>query len=246
MTDSPMRFGTKVVHAGQHPEPVTGAIMPPIFQTSTYVQPELGQEHGVRICPGAESDPGGLGTNGGRVGEAGPTGIAFASGLSAIETVVKRLSAGDHVVTEENTYGGTTRMFNHVLSRLGIEFTFVDSRDPANVAEAMRPNDPARPRGIPLQPAHAALRYRSRGEGRSRRRRHSSVWITPSRHPSISGPLELGADVVMHSTTKYLNGHSDVLGGMPWWWQTRPWPKNSCSFGSPPDPFLDRWTAGSA
>ena len=211
MTDSPMRFGTKVVHAGQQPEPVTGAIMPPIFQTSTYVQPELGKNTGYEYArvqnPTREAWERMVAAL-----ENGTTGIAFASGLSAIETVVKRLSAGDHVVTEENTYGGTTRMFNHVLSRLGIEFTFVDSRDPANVAAAMRPTT----RLVHVESPSNPLMRLCDIEAVAKVAHDGGAILCVDNtfaSPFNQRPLELGADVVMHSTTKYLNGHSDVLGG---------------------------------
>ena len=123
-------FGTKAIHAGVEPEPVTGAIMTPIFQTSTYVQPAVGEplsgsyDYGRTANPTREALEASIAAL-----ESGSFGVAFASGLAALEAIVKRLSAGDHVISEENTYGGTTRMFNHVLSRLGIKFTYVDARD---------------------------------------------------------------------------------------------------------------------
>jgi cystathionine beta-lyase/cystathionine gamma-synthase len=134
------RFATRAVHAGQTPEATTGAIMPPIFQTSTYVQPAIAEPLGgmydyARVAnPTREALERNLAAL-----ESGHHGVAFASGLAAIESVVKRLSAGDHIVSEENTYGGTTRMFTRVLSKLGLEFTFVDTRDPDAIAAAMRP-----------------------------------------------------------------------------------------------------------
>ncbi|MDH5589505.1 MAG: PLP-dependent transferase, partial [Gemmatimonadota bacterium] len=136
-----LRFGTRTIHAGVKPEPVTGAIMTPIFQTSTYVQPAVGEPLGGSYDYGRTANPTreALEANVASL-ESGTHAVAFASGLAAIEAIVKRLSAGDHVVSEENTYGGTTRMFNKVLSRLGIEFTYVDSREPGAVEAAMRPN----------------------------------------------------------------------------------------------------------
>ncbi|MGD2070828.1 MAG: PLP-dependent transferase, partial [Gemmatimonadota bacterium] len=135
------RFGTRAVHAGQAPEPTTGAIMPPIFQTSTYVQPEAarpkeGPQGGYDYARVANPTREALEANVASL-EGGRHGIAFSSGLAAIEAVVKRLSAGDHVVSEENTYGGTTRMFTRVLANLGLEFSFVDTRDPARVRDAL-------------------------------------------------------------------------------------------------------------
>ncbi len=148
--DNAANFGTLAVHAGQEPEETTGAIMTPIFQTSTYVQPELakpkrGYDYARLKNPTREA----LEANVAAL-EGGRHGIAFASGLAAIESVVKRLSAGDHIVSEENTYGGVTRMFMQVLQKLGIEFTFVDTRDPSCIAEAMRANTKLGP--PPLDP----------------------------------------------------------------------------------------------
>ena len=127
---SDLSFGTLAIHAGVEPEPVTGAIMTPIFQTSTYVQPAVGEPRDGKYDYGRTANPTREALEASIAAlERGSHGIAFASGLAAIEAIVKRLSAGDHVVSEENTYGGTTRMFNHVLSRFGIEFTYVDARD---------------------------------------------------------------------------------------------------------------------
>src|SRR5687768_12573303 len=138
--DERYRFGTLAVHAGQEPEPTTGAIMTPIFQTSTYVQPAvaeplLGYDYARVQNPTREA----LERNVAAL-EGGKHGLAFASGLAAIEAVIKRLSTGDHVVSEENTYGGTTRMFNRVLAKLGIEFTYVDTSDADAVRAALKPN----------------------------------------------------------------------------------------------------------
>jgi len=135
-----LRFGTKAIHAGVTPEPTTGAIMTPIFQTSTYVQPAVGEpighyDYGRTANPTREALEANLAAL-----ESGSEAVAFSSGLAAIEAIVKRLSAGDHVVSEENTYGGTGRLFNQVLTRFGIEFTYVDSGDAEAVRDAMRPN----------------------------------------------------------------------------------------------------------
>jgi cystathionine gamma-lyase len=208
---SPHRLATRAIHAGQAPEPVTGAIMPPIFQTSTYVQAELGGE--VAYDYARVSNPTREALERNLAGlEGGRHGLAYASGLAAIEGVVKLLSAGDHVVSEENTYGGTNRMFNHVLSRLGITFTFVDSRDPEAVRRAMRPETRLVHVETPTNPmmrlcdldAVAAIAH----EGGARLM-VDNTFATPVNQR----PLEFGADIVVHSTTKYLNGHSDVIGG---------------------------------
>jgi cystathionine gamma-lyase len=204
-------FATRAVHAGQRPDPSTGAIMPPIYQTSTYVQPELGRHLGYEYArvqnPTREALEGNLAAL-----EGGAHGIAFASGLSAIEAVIKTLDAGDHVVSEENTYGGTTRMFTRVLSRLGIEFTFVDSRDPDRVRDAMRPGTRLLHVETPTNPMMRLCDLEAMAEIAHEADALLMVDNTFAT-PYNQRPLELGVDIVAHSTTKYLNGHSDVLGG---------------------------------
>ena len=213
MTNSPTDgFGTRAVHAGQRPDPTTGAIMPPIYQTSTYVQPELGRHLGYEYArvqnPTREALEGNVASL-----EGGSHGIAFSSGLAAIECVVKLLSAGDHVVSEENTYGGTNRMFNHVLSRLGIDFTFVDSRDPDQVRDAVRPETKLLHMETPTNPMMRLSDLEAMAEIAGEAGALLMVDNTFAT-PFNQRPLETGADIVAHSTTKYLNGHSDVLGGM--------------------------------
>ncbi len=215
MTDEPTprtpAFGTRAVHAGQAPDPTTGAIMPPIYQTSTYVQPELGRHLGYEYArvqnPTREALEGNLAAL-----EGGRHGLAFASGLSAIEAVIKNLSAGDHVVSEENTYGGTNRMFNKVLSRLGIEFTFVDTRDPGEVRAAMRETT----RLLHVEtPTNPMMRLSDLGAMAGIAHEAGALLMVDNTFstPYNQRPLEHGADIVVHSTTKYLNGHSDVIGG---------------------------------
>ena len=140
MTDRNHRFATRAVHAGHHADPFAGAVMPPVYQTSTYIQdalnePRNGYEYARVQNPTREALERTIAAL-----EGATHGAAFASGLAAIEAIVKTLSVGDHVVSEENVYGGTYRMFTQVLARLGLEFTFVDGRDPQHIADAMRPN----------------------------------------------------------------------------------------------------------
>lgn len=211
-SDANHRIATRAIHAGQSPEPVTGAIMPPIFQTSTYVQSELGAPVAYDYARVSNPTREALERNVAGL-ESGRHALAFASGLAAIEGVVKLLSAGDHVVSEENTYGGTNRMFNHVLSRLGIQFTFVDARDPDQVRDAMRPETKLVHLETPTNPMMRlcdleAIAGIAREGGA--RLMVDNTFATPVNQR----PLELGADFVVHSTTKYLNGHSDVIGGI--------------------------------
>jgi len=209
-----LSFGTLAIHAGVTPEPVTGAIMTPIFQTSTYVQPAVGEPRNGTYDYGRTANPTreALEANIAAL-ENGAHGIAFSSGLAAIEAVVKRLSAGDHVVSEENTYGGTTRMFNFVLSRLGIEFSYVDARDTDAVAAAMRPNTKLVHVETPTNPMMRLCDIAAIAEVAHDAGALLAVDNTFA-SPYNQRPLELGADFTIHSSTKYVNGHSDVIGGL--------------------------------
>jgi cystathionine beta-lyase/cystathionine gamma-synthase len=207
------RFGTLAIHAGQVPEATTGAIMPPIFQTSTYVQPKLGEPKGgyeyARVQnptrEAMEANIAGL--------EGGRHGMAFASGMAAIGAIVQRLSAGDHVVYEENVYGGTHRFFDKVMRRLGIDFTAVDSSDPQRVADAVRPTTRLIHLETPTNPMMKLCDIEAIVGIANARGIHVVVDNTFA-SPYNQRPLELGAHMVVHSSTKYLNGHSDVVGGI--------------------------------
>jgi cystathionine beta-lyase/cystathionine gamma-synthase len=206
-------FGTRAIHAGVAPEKVTGAIMTPIFQTSTYVQPAVGEplghyDYGRTANPTREALEANLAAL-----ESGTRAVAFASGIAAIEAIVKRLSAGDHVVSEENTYGGTTRMFNRVLSRLGISFTYVDSTDAEAVKAAVRPETKLVHVETPTNPMMRVCDIEAVAEVAHDAGALLSVDNTFA-SPFNQRPLELGADFSVHSSTKYVNGHSDVIGGI--------------------------------
>ncbi len=212
MSDPKVRFGTRCVHAGQSPEPVTGAITTPLFQTSTYVQDGLGRhrgyEYGRLQNPTREAAEANIAAL-----EGARHGISFSSGLAAIECLVKTVAAGGHVVSEENTYGGTTRMFTQVLDRLGIEVTLVDTRDEAAVRAAVRPDT----RLIHLETPSNPLMRIADIEVLARTAEAAGALLCVDNtfaSPCNLNPLALGADVVVHSTTKYLSGHSDVLGGV--------------------------------
>ncbi len=213
MNDRDYRFATRAIHAGQRPDPSTGAIMPPVYQTSTYVQPALGEPvAGYEYARVTNPTRDALQANVAAL-EGGRYGAAFGSGLAAIEAVVKRLSAGDHVVSEENTYGGTPRMFNTVLGRLGIEFTYVDGRDPELIRKAIRTDT----RLIYLEtPTNPMMRITDLAAAAEIGRQAGIPTCVDNTFatPYNQRPLELGIDLVVHSTTKYMNGHSDVVGGM--------------------------------
>lgn len=205
-------FGTRAIHAGQRPDPTTGAIMTPVYQTSTYVQPELGRHLGYEYArthnPTREALEGNVASL-----ESGRFGLAFASGLAATDTVIKLFSAGDHVVCGEGVYGGTYRLFDRVLRRLGVDFTFVDSGDLDAIRAALRPTT----RMVHLETPTNPMMRLSDIAGAAEIAHAAGAWLSVDNtfaSPYNQRPLELGADLVIHSTTKYLNGHSDMVGGL--------------------------------
>ena len=212
MTRPNVRFATRCIHAGQSPEPTTGAITTPVFQTSTYVQDGLGRHRGYEYArlqnPTREATEANIASL-----EDGAHGIAFSSGLAAIECLAKVAASGAHVVSEENTYGGTTRMLTQVLNRLGMEVSLVDCRDLDAVRDAIRPNTCL---VLAETPSNPLMRITDVAAVAEVAHRAGAVLCVDNTFasPFNQNPLALGADVVVHSTTKYLNGHSDVLGGV--------------------------------
>ena len=213
MDNNELHFGTLAIHAGQTPDPTTGAIMPPIYQTSTYVQPALGEplqgyEYARVQNPTREAMERNIAAL-----ESGKHGMAFASGMAAIEAIIKTLSAGDHVIYEENVYGGTHRMFTMVMARFGVEFTRVDSRDLDAVRAAVKPNTKLIHIETPTNPMMRITDLR--GVAKIAREAGALVAVDNTfASPYNQRPIELGCDIVVHSSTKYLNGHSDVIGGI--------------------------------
>ena len=206
------RLGTRAVHAGQRPDETTGAIMSPIYQTSTYVQPGLGNHKGFEYARTRNPTRDALERNVAAL-EGGPHGFAFASGMAAIDAVLKLLSTGDHVVCGENVYGGTHRIMVQVFERLGLDFTFVDTRDLTHVERGITSSTkllyvetPTNPMMYLTDLAAAASLAHDRGI----RLVVDNTFATPY----FQRPLDLGAEIVLHSTTKYLNGHSDMVGGL--------------------------------
>ncbi len=206
------RFATLAVHAGQTPDPTTGAIMMPVYQTSTYVQPELGRHLGYEYARTHNPTREALERNVAAL-EGGTHGIAFASGLAATDTLAKLWDAGDHVVCGEGVYGGTFRLFAKVFARLGMEFSFVDSGDLDEIRAAMRPNTRLVHVETPTNPMMRISDIAGAAEIAHEGGAVLSVDNTFA-SPYNQNPLALGADVVLHSTTKYINGHSDMVGGM--------------------------------
>jgi len=204
-------FSTRAIHAGQEPDPVTGAVVVPIYQTSTYAQEALGRHKGFEYARTHNVTRFALERNLAAL-ERGRHGFCFGSGLAATTTLMQTLSAGDHVVAGSNLYGGTYRLFDQVLRRLGLEFSFVETSEPSTIEAALRPNTrfvfvetPTNPM-MQLTDLAAAATITHRG-------RAKLVVDNTFMTPYFQRPLELGADVVLHSVTKYLNGHSDMIGG---------------------------------
>lgn len=207
------RFGTRAIHAGQEPDPSTGAIMTPIYQTSTYVQPSPGVHKGFEYSRtqnptrfAYERCVADL--------EGGVRGFAFASGLAATSTLLDLLDTGSHILASDDLYGGTYRLFERVRRRsAGLDFTFTDLSDPAALAKAVKPNTkmiwvetPSNPMMKILDLAVIAKFAQERGILACSDNTFAS--------PYLQRPLEYGFDVVMHSATKFLNGHSDMIGGV--------------------------------
>jgi cystathionine beta-lyase/cystathionine gamma-synthase len=206
------RFPTICIHAGQTPDPGTGAIITPIFQTSTYVQDELGKHKGFEYARTQNPTRAALEANLAAI-EGGKAAFAFASGMAAIDAITTLLSAGDHVVVTDNTYGGTFRLFDKVLTRYGLEFSYVDTSQPDLVERAMRPNTKMLFVETPTNPV-LRLTDIARTAAIAGARGARLVVDNTFASPVVQQPIALGADIVTHSTTKYLNGHSDSIGGV--------------------------------
>lgn len=213
ISDDDLRFdiATRAVHAGQEPDPSTGAIMTPIFQTSTYVQQKLGEHKGFEYARTRNPTRDALERNLASL-EGAQHGFAFSSGMAATETVLKLLSSGDHVVSGENLYGGSHRLMVQVLERFGMSFTFVDERDPKNFERAITSATKMIYVETPTNPMMRLVDLRAVAELAAARDLLVVVDNTFAT-PIFQRPLEHGADIVVHSTTKFLNGHSDMVGG---------------------------------
>jgi cystathionine beta-lyase/cystathionine gamma-synthase len=205
-------FSTICIHAGQEPDPSTGAIITPLFQTSTYVQDELGRHKGYEYARTQNPTRFALERNIAAI-ENGKAGFAFASGMAAIGAVATLLKSGDHVVVTANTYGGTFRLFDKVLTRYQLEFSYVDTSRPELIEQAIRPNTKLLFVETPTNPVMKLTDLRRAAEI-AHARGVKMVVDNTFASPYVQRPLELGADLVVHSTTKYLNGHSDSIGGI--------------------------------
>jgi cystathionine beta-lyase/cystathionine gamma-synthase len=210
-SDLELGLATRAVHAGQRPDDPTGAIMTPIYQTSTYVQPALGRHKGFEYARTRNPTRDALERNLAAL-EGATHGFAFASGLAATDAVLKLLQAGDHVICGENVYGGTHRLMTRVFAQLGLTFSFVDTRDPAKVARAVTPSTRLIFLETPSNPMMRLTDLAAVGALATDRKLLVAVDNTFAT-PVFQRPLALGAHIVIHSTTKYLNGHSDMVGG---------------------------------
>jgi cystathionine beta-lyase/cystathionine gamma-synthase len=206
-----MAFATEAIHAGQEPDQSTGSVSVPIYQTSTYVQEALGRHKGFEYARTQNPTRIALERNL-AVLEGGMACHCFASGMSAITTVLMLLEAGDHVIVSENTYGGTYRLFDQILRNFGLEFTYVDTSNALLVAEAVRDTTRMVFVEIPTNPLMSIADLGGIGEI-CRREELRLVVDNTFLSPYLLRPIEHGADFVVHSTTKYLNGHSDSVGG---------------------------------
>ena len=212
MTTKPSGFATRAIHVGQEPDPLTGAVAVPIYPTSTYVQEEIGKNKGYEYARVSNPTRDRLETNLAAL-EGGTASRVFASGMAAVNAVATMLKAGDHVVAGHNLYGGTPRLFDQVLVNFGLTFTYVDTSDVINVERALQKNTRFVFLETPTNPLMQLSDLRALSEV-SHRHGAEVVVDNTFMSPYFQRPIEFGADMVIHSTTKFLNGHSDGLGGV--------------------------------
>lgn len=208
-----LRFSTRCIHAGQAPDPSTGAVMPPIYTTSTYAQSSPGVHKGYDYSRTRNPTRGAWERCIADL-EGGVRGFAFASGMAATSTLIELLDAGSHIVAMDDLYGGTFRLFERVRRRtMNLDITFADLSDPAALAAAVRPDTKLIWIETPTNPTLRLVDIAQVAEF-ARKRNILTVVDNTFASPWVQRPLELGADIVMHSATKYLNGHSDMIGGI--------------------------------
>jgi cystathionine gamma-lyase len=205
-------FGTRAIHAGQRPDPLSGAIMTPIYTTSTYVQEGLGKNKGYEYARGKNPTREALERNVAAL-EGGTHGFAFSSGMGATSSIMMLFKSGDHIVAGESSYGGTFRLFDKILKNFGLSFSYVDSRDPQKVEDACNKNTAAIMMETPTNPMMRITDLTAVGQIAKRKK---ALFIVDNTFasPYFQRPFEHGADIVYHSSTKYLNGHSDMVGGV--------------------------------
>ncbi|MDQ3064014.1 MAG: aminotransferase class I/II-fold pyridoxal phosphate-dependent enzyme, partial [Acidobacteriota bacterium] len=206
-----MGFSTIAIHAGNEPDSATGAVSVPIYQTSTYAQESLGKHKGFEYARTQNPTRSALEKNIAAL-EGAKFGFAFASGMSATDAVLKLVKAGEHVIVGDNTYGGTFRLFSKVLSNYGIGFDFVDTSDVTNVEKAFKPNTKMVFVETPTNPIMTVTDLQAVSD---LAHAHGARVVCDNTFmsPYLQQPINFGVDIVVHSTTKYLNGHSDSIGG---------------------------------
>jgi len=205
-------LGTRAIHAGQRPEPLAGAIMTPVYLTSTYVQEGLGKNKGFEYARSRNPTRDALERNVAAL-EDGRHGFAFASGTACVDSIMKLFQSGDHIICGQNVYGGTFRLFDKLLQKLGLQFTYVDTRDAQRIADACTPRTVA---VLVETPTNPLMWITDLSAAADAAHRAGALLIVDNTFatPIFQRPFEHGADIVFHSTTKYLNGHSDMIGGM--------------------------------
>jgi cystathionine gamma-lyase len=209
--DSSMRFSTRAIHAGQDPDPATGSVTVPVYLTSTYQQPGPGKEGKYVYSRTANPTRTALEECLASL-EEGRGGLAFSSGLAATATILLSLQKGDHVIAGDDIYGGTYRLFDQILRKYGLQFTYVNPEDPDNVAKAVRKNTRLIWIETPTNPLMRIVDIRQISKI-SKNARALLVVDNTFMSPYLQNPIKHGADIVVHSTTKYLGGHSDLIGG---------------------------------
>ncbi len=207
-----MGFSTDAIHAGQVPDPTTGAVITPIYQTSTYAQHELGKSTGFEYARTHNLTRQALEKNIATL-EKGKYGIAFASGLAATHALMSLVKSGDHIVISNNVYGGTYRLYELNMKNYGLDFSWVDSSDLKNVENAIRPNTKMIYVETPTNPMLNLTDLKGITEI-AKKNKLITVCDNTFMSPYFQNPLTFGIDIVLHSTTKYLNGHSDIIGGI--------------------------------
>src|ERR671913_615148 len=207
-----MGFATIAIHTGSEPDESTGSVTVPIYQTSTYAQDALGKNKGYEYARTQNPTRSAVERNLAAL-EGGRFGFAFASGMAAIDTTLRLVKAGEHVVVSDNTYGGTFRLFSRVLADYGLEFTYVDTTEAANVEAALRENTRMVFIETPTNPVMMVTDMQAVADI-AHRAGARVVCDNTFMSPYLQRPMEFGVDIVVHSTTKYLNGHSDSVGGV--------------------------------
>ena len=207
-----MKFDTKVIHAAIKPDPITGSILPPLHQTATYVLEKVGKDKGFDYTRSANPTRQMMEDHLAAI-DNGKYGIAFASGMAAVDSCLKLLKAGDHVICSDDVYGGVSRYFNQILVNYDLHFTYVDSSVPANVKNAIRKETKLIWAETPTNPLLKVTDLEAVGKIA---KEHNLIFGVDSTFatPVFLRPLEFGADLVMHSTTKYISGHNQLIGGM--------------------------------